>query len=414
MRAPVTATIVLAALSTVLAPAVARAQARTTIAPSVAVGVRYDDNVFWSPVPTSDIVWGFTPGVEALRESAHSTWLSHYSFDTERFRDHPTLTTRLARQTASSSWKVEKSSATTFAIAGGYDSTLTPSELNLTTGLGSPRLRAWRWHAGPDVRYTAGSLTKLHAAYQFTADFLETHDNILTHAVNADVARQVGARDTVQLAVILERFLFNGGEGLNSEAFVAGVSHQLTPFTTLTIGAGPRLGGGALRPEVNASLVRKAGSSELSATYDRTQTTAFGVLTLIDVQRIVGGAIYRRADTLEATAQGGLYVNTVGASRLSVYRVAAGLTKPVGAGISLSASYALDFQSGTIGASLLTPILTGPTADARLTPQVLGGHLHRNVVFFRVIVAPRLKPVREPPKGPEGAVNPGGANRSQS
>ena len=52
-----------------------------------------------------------------------------------------------------------------FTLSGGYDSTVTASELNLTTGLQTGRLKAWRAHGGLEIKHSVGTRNFVSLGY---------------------------------------------------------------------------------------------------------------------------------------------------------------------------------------------------------------------------------------------------------
>ena len=90
--------------------------------PDLSTTLLYDDNVFRRPTgETVDLILRVSPGFELKHDSTRLTLGSHYRFDAERFQDHSTLSTMLARQ------------------AGGLDLTVRPfSRLAFTSSSGLP------------------------------------------------------------------------------------------------------------------------------------------------------------------------------------------------------------------------------------------------------------------------------------
>src|SRR5438445_10951271 len=77
------------------------------------------------------------------------------------------------------------------------------------------------------------------------------------HVARLGASRQWSTRTTFGIGYLGRHFI-NGDETQTSHAALVGWSHQLDPFTMLTIQAGPRLSSrGQLAPEIVASLGRR-------------------------------------------------------------------------------------------------------------------------------------------------------------
>jgi len=153
-----------------------------TFAPSATVSAGMDDNVLWLPAGAPDTVWRVTPGFTARRESARATWTANYSFDTERYQNHPELTTALARQTAKGEGKMQVSSQSTLSVNAGFDTSTTPFDLNTVTGLTtSGRVDVWRRYARADLAHDFGPASNVDIVYILSGDFVSGGDTIRTH-----------------------------------------------------------------------------------------------------------------------------------------------------------------------------------------------------------------------------------------
>jgi hypothetical protein len=395
-----------------LLPAVATAQARVFIAPSASAGYVFDDNLFSTPDEQAlgDQILRVTPGLSASRETQHTYWFGGYSFDAERYQDHSILTTPVARQTAGALTRIATSPRTAWTISGGYDSTVNPSELNVTTGIFAGRLRGWRWRAAPEVRHALTPVSSLTARYDVTGDYL-LNDRVLTHAASLIYAYSISPRNELRVEPFIRQFVFNrapalAADGESSTLAAAGGTlgwiYRLTPFTSLNLHGGPRFvqRSKIVRPELDMMLERRTEYSEFSVSYVRSMTTAVGVDRVIDSQRMLARAGYHHPAVLDVTLQGGVYINDF-SSTSRVYQISTDITRAFAPALAVSFGYSLNLQRG-----LFNPlsVLSDPTQDLTLGPDAptafsgpINVPLRRNVLYVRLVVAPTIKPTREPP-----------------
>jgi hypothetical protein len=396
-------------------PVAASAQARVIVAPSAAAGPVYDDNLFSAPQgqETVDVIWRVTPGISGSRETPRTFWFGNYSLDAELYRDHPSLTTPLARQTGAGSVRIQASTRSAVTFAGGYDNTITPTELNVTTGVQLGRVRGWRWHAGPEFRHDFASSSSFTVAYDLTdealssANPLSTGRQLMTHAGDVRVVLGVNERNEIHVGGLVRDFLFDGTRNLWSVGGLIGWGVQLTPYTKFTVLGGPRVtqGDSKPEPEVDATLLRRVRVTDVSLNYARTLTTAVGLFRPLLTQRVVGSASYRRIAIAEIGVQGGWYQNRdrQGNSTLRVYRIGGDVMRRIAGALSIAASYTYDFQRGHLRA-VQVPILGGsafvtdPTLVI-LPPSFIDTPLRHSTAMVRLSVSPRFRPMSKPKEG---------------
>ena len=378
------------------------------LAPSLIIAAGYDDNVFWAPNGQSDVVLRVTPGLSFKREGPRAKLLGTYNFDAEHYRNFSTMTNAFVRQSASGTGQFLKSTATTFILGGGYDTTTRPAELNVDTGLGSGILSGHRWYGHTELKHTFGPKTAMDLGYDFVNDVLSLGEEVQTHGVSVLATRQTNQRDELRLKFEGQEFLFNGSstndvvvgpDRIMSGVAMVGWTSHLTPLTSLTFSAGPRVSNGDVRPEIEMLISRLSGPNEFSLSYARTQATALGLRGLIDVDRILGTNTYRLPGRIDTTLQGGVYRNQSRGATVNVYRAMADVTKYLATGVGISISYSTDMQHGLLGTELLpglAPALINLRPD--LAPVPTMGWVRRNLILFRVLVVPELGRSTKPPE----------------
>jgi hypothetical protein len=390
-------------LAVVLSATDAWTQARVIVAPSAGAGIVYDDNVFSTPKDeaTTDTILRVTPGFAASRETPRTSWFGSYSFDAERYTDHTDLTTPFARQAGVMRAKITSSPDTSVTLNGTYDNTITPAELNLTTGLQTGRRRAWAWTAGPEFSETVTARTRISFDYTASASFLEAGlflpegQQLVSHAADLTIAHDLTPRDEIRVRPFLRDFEFNDAGDVPAYGLVMGWTHKITPLSRISIEAGPRLTVPArwadVKPEVDAILDRRTGASELSLEYVRTLTTAVGFSGVIDTQRVAASAGYHEPRATDFTATAAVYSNSYLDSTTRVYQATVDLTRRMIGVFWFSASYSFDFQRGRLGLIVLSDS-SSPLGGLSLTPVAPDEPISRNVLMVRLLIAPEIRP----------------------
>jgi hypothetical protein len=374
-----------------------------TFAPSATITAGMDDNVLWLPAGAPDTVWRVTPGFTASRESSRATWSANYSFDTERYQKHPELTTALARQTAKGEGKMQLSSQTTLSVNGGFDSSTTPFDLNTITGLTtSGRVDVWRRYVGADLAHDFGPASNVVLVYLLSGDFVSGGDTILTHSIDATFVHQITGRHAWLVKGIYRDYHFTGIDtqpATQSYGGLFGWKEKITPLTTLTVAAGPRRDTPSmtLHPEIQASLDRHVGAVKLAINYGQTSTTAIGVNGLVSLKRFFGSVELHLPGELDATLNGGTYLNAFEGQKTTAVGAGAEIARRVKGGVVIAVSYSTDVQKGLIGLQGLAVLPPGPDGSVSVVTTNPGqAVIRRNVVLLRLTFAPDIRPRRPP------------------
>jgi hypothetical protein len=391
-----------------IVPSIAAAQARVEVVPSIAAAYVYDDNLFYEPDAPGeekalDAMWRITPGVTLTRESRRARVIGRYLFEAERYRDHPEV---FARQQGSFRLTARPAPQVELALDAGVDSTRSPSELNLTTGLLTERRPAWRWAVSPEVAWQLQPRVELVMSYRGTVDRLAARDfddpgspflvpdllapegpdllpsvatTLYSHEGRVGATYAVSGRHDFTAGYQVRRFS-GDRTPLLLHVPTVGFSSRLTRYTRLTVSAGPRLGGERVGSEVAAALEQTHRRLTASATYDRTTTTAMGLAGVVDSNRISGGIAYRNPGRTEVGVRGGLFRNTFEGVTATVYQVGGHFTQTLAGPLALSASYAVNWQHGRFG----RPLLPGEPEE----------RLRRGVAAVQLVFAPTVRAVR--------------------
>jgi hypothetical protein len=401
-----------------LASGTLHAQARTTVTPAVSIGAVYDDNILGRPARQTDHVWRVSPDLTVTREMPRGQIYSNVSFDGEWFSRYRDLSTPAARQHAAFMSDWEPSPTTKLRIDGGYDSSLTPEQLNIGTAISTGRARAWRWAAGPTATMALSGRYDLTASYQVSSEILERAPSTLTHDAAVGFSETLSGRDSWRLRYRWQAFLFEEGNTILSHTALAGWTRQLKPALELSADGGVRFAAERIRPDIAVRLQRRTTSAIAYAEYAWTETTSIAVSDLVETHRLTGSLGYEPPDRIGASLLGGVYLNDLGPTRVDVYRAAAEIAVPLPGVLSLRASYGFDYQRGRLQApAILTPV--GGLEDGLLAlPPTIGSdeNIRRGVLLVRLVLSanvrtPRTEPIDRPGRrgepGPDGS-SPGG------
>jgi hypothetical protein len=181
---------------------------------------------------------------------------------------------------------------------GDYLDTQSPRELNLATLLTTGRTRAQRISGSFGVAQMLTSRTTFSADYDVTKDTLAEQLSNMSNIGRFGLAWETSPRAKVRVDYRPRYVEFGTAIPLPTatplppgsptpvlvtnraeitQVLSGGFTFAVTPLTTIDLDAGPRFANGNIRPEVSATVRRRAQlGSELSATYLATQDTSFG------------------------------------------------------------------------------------------------------------------------------------------
>jgi hypothetical protein len=384
-------------------PGVCFAQATSVVTPGVSVGYAYDDNVFWRPSSQSDHVLRVSPTLRFTRDSRRSNWLGDFSLDAERFSREVSLTTALARQHASLTGEHKSGPNSAVGLEAAYDNSITPTDLNLTTGLGLGRARAWRWYAGPKASRAVSSRTTLRTSYRVTGDYAESTPDVLTHDGEASVEFAATPRTDVTAQYNAQLFDFQSADAVLSHVGRLTWRRLTAAHVRLSLTGGARFTAGEWRPEIAARFARATTVTDAAVEYTWTQTTALGVASLVDVQRVTASTAYHHPRGWSVTADGGAYFNEIGLQRATVYHAGADVVRRLVGALSIGVSYSFDYQTDPIGVTpSFTAIPLNPTGPTPGTVVALmDGALRRNFVLVRFVVSGSRRSAAGPAEPPK-------------
>jgi hypothetical protein len=382
----------------VLWPAVAAAQATLVVTPTVHLDAVHDTNVLWRPTALEDDVWRLTPSLQFVRDSPRSRWLGDFAVDAEWYAQHTDLSTPLARQHAALRGHVRPTERVTFELAGAYDSSIRPAELNLLTGLTPGRVRGNRWVGSAEATYAATPRTALIGRGQSAREDTETVQAFIQEG-EIRVRHAVNDRDGFHVRYLHQYFTFELGS-LPSHVVTAGWTRRLTPSFAVEVDGGTRRTFDGFRPEVDAGASYRGRSSEIRLRYVWTHTTALGALSLVEAQGGLLTVRYSRPQGLSASIDAAVHRNALGTERGDVYHLATEILKPVIGPLAIAAGWSFDHHRGLLASD--RDDVPGPLAPVPVRIQ----EFTRHVVFVRVVVSGSVRSMTGPRE--PAAARPGG------
>jgi hypothetical protein len=335
-----------------IGPAIATAQSRATIVPSVVIGGVYDDNVSARAQADAGQMLQTRPSLEADYESPRLKIVSLWSFDMQR-SNHSALNDLDARRHAMFDTKLRSSLVTTWGLGGRYDRTDSPGEIDFESGFLSERRNAQRWQVTPSVARRIGERTNVTALYDWTTENLLNDSHGSLHVARTTLSRTLSERMSISAGYVGRLFIDSQTEH-QSHAAVMGWTRQLRQFTSLNLQAGPRWTTyRGLVPEVTASLARDGRTLKAGIDYSHGETIILGVLGPVQVDtgsaRINVAATRKIEFGLHAAAS---KILTLDERAATVYRGTLVGSWSVGGPYTIAASYSADYQLGDIRRSL--------------------------------------------------------------
>ncbi len=373
--------------------------------PSVRFNEVYDDNVFLTAEdPKSDYVMRLTPSITAGYRSQRAVFTGSYSLDAERYRTNKVLESLTARQEVSVDFSTFGTQRFLFSATGGYIDTTTPSELNLLSGIVTGRARAERFAVRPSFTYRTSPNGRLLGAYStaydrleagLSADPLDDGLSTFTQVATVEYRHHITSRTYLSTDYAIRDFHFENRPLRPSHVIAFGVGHALSPSTTIVVRAGPRLhedviGPGvavplapsgtpapntpppsgvapfegetvierSVLPEWSASLQKEMPRGTLDLSFQRTQSTAIGIETVIDTMSVTADLLFRPAAPVEVRFAPGFFRDTLGSIDTRAYRMLFGFTVWMGKHFALVSEYRHGHQEGAPAFSLGNPLQT--------------------------------------------------------
>ncbi len=352
----------------------ATAQSRRLLIPSVSIGTVHDDNLFSRKRAVGDYMTQLRPNLQGIFKSPTAEIRSEASFDMQMSARHEALSTFDARRHAMFDGRIQTSPRAGFGLIGRYDSTETPSELNIESGIMLDRQRAQRWQLTPSASFRLSPRATLTTQYDWTTEWLSRRDAGDLHVARLGVSQQQTPR-TMWSVSYLGRLFDNGRSERWSQSVLLGWNRQITPQVRLSLQAGPRVTSyRGVTSEVLATLVHRTPHGRLLTDYWHGETIVLGIPGPV---RIHSGTVkwtrtVRRDLDLGVTA--GMFNSTsIDRAVARVVHSAVIAAWRFGNHYLLTTSYGADFQKGDIRSRFLS-----------------AERIRRGVFLVRLTISPRF------------------------
>jgi hypothetical protein len=313
-----------------------------------------DDNLFYtSESRQSDVISRLTPGFEAGSRAQRFDIASQWALDVERFADHTELDTDRARESAGLDLHARLSRPLTFSLHGDYLSTLTPGELNLTTGLSAGRARARRLSASPSIAWRLGPTTDGTLACTWSRDDLAGGFRMDTRSPTLGLQHHLSPRDTTTADYSFSRYAFEDADPIAVHVLTLGWERRVGPRSSFALRAGPRYSGGRFDPEASVALQHGAGRVDTSLNLARTLSTVIGQSGTFVTDSALAGLTLRPLPSLSLAATPGVYWirDPSGGAETRVYAVGLEGGWRINDRLSLVARYRRNLQRGVLVSS---------------------------------------------------------------
>ena len=337
-------------------PQAARSQSRVVFVPSVSVSSVFDDNPFATVIGSADQMTLLTPNIRGAFATAVVNIDGQYSFEMQRSYDHSALNDLDARRHGRLTGVFRQSPKSTLTVDSSYDRTDSPGDLNFTTGLLLGRRRAQRWQVGPSTVYQVTPRTLISASYTWTNEGIAQTSAENEHVVRAEITRQLSPRAAASVGY-LERHFVDGSGARTSYSPLVGWTYISTPFTKLTLKAGPRAAArGGIAPEIVAAFARKGTHLVgFGVDYWRGESITLGVIGPVEVNSATAQVTWPAFRKVGLGLYGGVFDSvTIFQGKARVYHgEILAVRSPIGP-FFVSLSYGADFQRGDVRTSLLS------------------------------------------------------------
>lgn len=341
------------------------ADTATYLAPSLAVGGVYDDNLFLTPSDStvarqSDEILRVSPALEGGYGSESLTVGGYYTFDAERYRHFKDLDGNTVRRNAAFDFNYLATPRLDIATQADYTSTETPSELDVTN-LSVGRAHAVYMTVTPSVGYAFDELTYGRVGYTYGLEELASApNNTSTETGTLGFEHRFDPRDTFDFNFAATRYDFGPNDQIDSRVATLGWTRQLTELTSVSASIGPRRTADSNSVDYSAAVHMLLDAGTFDAAYSHTETALIGEFQPAEAQSLSMKWDYYSGNDLEFYVVPSFSRESIGTAVAKLYRVAVSFNYRLSRVTSLVGSYEYSRQQG---------LLTG--ADTRIMNNVV-------------------------------------------
>lgn len=277
----------IAALVLVVVPfGVSHAQS-SYIAPSVAIGLAYDDNVFAETDDAqSDLILRLTPTVEAGYRSARGETRLLHSFDAEKYQDNTQLDSFNSRRYTEIDVDWSATQRLDLGVLASTAATKYPGDLLPEFGLELGRTDARRTVVRPDLAYRYTRRTAFTAGGEVARDELVGGRTVDTRGAQVGVAHDWTPRHTWTFDFLRRDYRFRPGGDAYSNVALVGWIGRVSPRSTFTVRGGPRDTEVGTEPELHLAFDYDIPGGDLTFNYERTERVLIGQAGLAEAHAV--------------------------------------------------------------------------------------------------------------------------------
>ncbi|MGH9435565.1 MAG: hypothetical protein ACRD06_06165 [Terriglobia bacterium] len=258
-----------------------------TATPFVSLSTTYDDNLFLSTTNRqSDTILSVAPGALLDYHSRRTDFNLLYSFSADKFFHHSDLDSLVDEQQGTIGLHHQFTRRLELGFTGGYFVTHSPGQLSPESGLIVGRNRATNTTLQPELAYDLSATSSMRLSYLRSWRNIATGDKVQIGTAAAAYTNRFSERNAIQFTLQNVSYNFSNDGSPTSNILTAGWTHDFSPTTSITLGGGPRVTEGNVKPEVLASLNYASRRTTFALTYQRTQTVVIGETEPLETRSI--------------------------------------------------------------------------------------------------------------------------------
>ena len=255
-------------------------------APSLSVGVVYDDNTTASSSAADDVILRVTPALEGGWRGPRGSLTALHTFDLERYKEHTSFNDAQIRRRTAIDGDYRLTERLDLSASASTAATDAPGDLIPELGLELGRVDAQRHAADAQVGYRLSERASATMTAGWTQDDVDAGTRITTLLGAIGGEYVASERHTWTADYVNRRYEFDDQEPIDAHIGLIGWTTALSERATLTLKAGPRYSDGETSPEVFVGTSWEMPTSSMALNFSRTQSTVIGQSGLADSQTL--------------------------------------------------------------------------------------------------------------------------------
>jgi len=326
-----------------------RSDDRFRFEPSLEVSEVADNNLNYSvDEPLRDRVHRITPTLALRFESPRWRVRTGYSIDSERYANHSTLDSNLARARAVVGIDYQAGPRLTLSMQGSYVDTNTLADLNVLTGLAASRVRGRQLTLDPSAAFRISRLIARVRASSTTTNVVHGVGMRMQNQT-LNLERRVTPRDLFSVDYEHSHLLFSGdanSQTIDGHRLLAGWTRDLRAHDRLILQAGPRMTNHSRSADLAASVTHRWRISSIGLSLVRNQATVAGYADAVEMRSLQARFTIAPNRRLTAYTQPAVIRSTSRPFEATVYRLSAGARYAISSLFDATVAYNHDSQKG--------------------------------------------------------------------